>query len=79
MFEPTLHHVNQLLQKHGVREAIVHVQQLSGTTTGLVLKMKALTVVLLNRYEACEKAECWGRTEYPGKTWKGFVRFSKRP
>ncbi|MEJ8303909.1 hypothetical protein [Saccharibacillus sacchari] len=40
MFEPTLQHANELFQKHGVREEIVRVRPLSGTTTGLVLKLE---------------------------------------
>ncbi|NGZ76683.1 phosphotransferase [Saccharibacillus alkalitolerans] len=139
MFEPTLHNVNDLFRRHGVREEIVRIEKLSGTTAGLVLKlesrqenayvlkfdhpdsvrpvrrlleayasspllpqvlltaeddsyfayafmegtthfnrgakkdwMKALTVGLLNRYEPCEDADYWGRTEYPRASWREF-------
>ncbi|GGO03141.1 phosphotransferase [Saccharibacillus kuerlensis] len=41
MFEPTLPHMNDLFLRHGVHEEIVGIQKLSGTTTGLVLKLES--------------------------------------
>ncbi|MEJ8303908.1 phosphotransferase [Saccharibacillus sacchari] len=34
--------------------------------------MHVLTDELLNRYQACEEADDWGRIEYPRRSWKEF-------
>lgn len=41
MIEPTIESVNVLFQKHQITDEIVSVQRLSGTTTGLVLRLES--------------------------------------
>jgi|GEM_PF-406036 len=41
MFEPTIYNVNKLFQKHQINDEVVQIQRLSGTTTGLVLKVES--------------------------------------
>lgn len=40
MFRPSLYEVNSLFQEHQFKEEIVQIQEMSGTTAGLVFKLK---------------------------------------